>query len=267
MMRLFVYLVLFLLLVAPVHAEPAQPDYRVGSGDVLKISVYDNDDLETVTRINSDGSIQFPLIGQVDLSGLTVALATARIEAMLADGYLINPQVSVFIEEYRSKKVVIMGQVKKPGVFELSTPTSLLEMISKAGGLREEAGSKLTVSRTLSGEGGATQKVIDIDLQRLLETGDSALNLMVMDQDNIFITKAGLVYIVGEVKKPGSYKYEDGATVLKIVSMAGDFEEFAAEKKVRIIRVVDGAEQTFERVPLQEPVLPGDVIEVPESFF
>lgn len=266
-MKLLLLIVTFCLLsVGAASAEPTLSDYLVGDGDVLKITVYDNPDLDTVIRINTDGSIQFPLIGRVDLSGMTVAQATKQIETMLADGYLINPQVSIFIQEYRSKKVVIMGQVKTPGVYELSGSTSLLELISKAGGLREEAGSKLTISRTLPDDA-TKQKVVNIDLQKLLETGSSDLNVNLMDQDNIFIGKAGMIYIIGEVKKPGGYKYEDGETVLKAISMAGDFDLFAAKKKIRIIRTVDGKEQTLEKVPLYEPIFPGDIIEVPESLF
>ena len=263
-MRLLLLLItIFLLLAGSVAAESVQSDYRVGNGDVLKISVYDNPDLDTVSRLNSDGSIQFPLIGTVNLSGLNVAQVAARIETLLADGYLIDPQVAVFIQEYRSKKVVIMGQVKNPGVYELNGQISLRELISKSGGLREEAGSKLTIYRTLGGQ----QKIINIDLQRLLESGDADQNVMIQDQDNIFIAKAGMIYVIGEVKKPGDYKYEDGATVLKIVSMAGDFDEFANKKKIRITRTVDGKEQILEKVPLHEPVYPGDIIEVPESLF
>lgn len=266
-MRLLLFLVVFcLLLVGSVAAEPTQSDYLVGDGDVLKITVYDNPDLDTVSRINTDGSIQFPLVGRVDLSGLTVARTTELIENMLVDGYLINPQVSIFIQEYRSKKVVIMGQVKTPGVYELSGSTSLLELISKAGGLREDAGNKLTISRTLPDDANK-QKVFNIDLRQLLETGASSLNVNIMDQDNIFIGKAGMIYIIGEVKKPGGYKYEDGETVLKAISMAGDFDLFANKKKIRIIRTVDGKEQTLEKVSLYEPIFPGDVIEVPESLF
>jgi polysaccharide export outer membrane protein len=151
-------------------------------------------------------------------------------------------------------------------VLELSGPTNLLELISMAGGLREDAGYKLTINRKLSADGEQAQ-ILNIDLQRLLETGDASLNIQIMDGDNLFIAKAGLIYIIGEVAKPGSYKYEDGATVLKIVSMAGDFGEFAHRGKIRIIRTVDGKEQILQKVSLQAPVVPGDVIEVPESLF
>lgn len=269
-MRVFVLLVsVFFLLLAPLSAETIESDYLVGDGDVLKITVYDNPDLETISRIDTDGSIQFPLIGQVDLSGLTVAKVAERLEELLVDGYLVHPQVSVFIQEYRSKKVVIMGQIKTPGVYELSGSTSLLELISMAGGLRENAGDKLTINRKLSGEGagGKKQKVLRLDLQRLLEDGDASQNVQILDKDSIFIAKSGMYYVTGEVKKPDAYKVEEGATVLKVISMAGGFTKIASKGRVRIIRTTDGEENILEKVSLQEPVLPDDVIIVPESFF
>lgn len=266
-MRLYLLLIVsFFLLSGSAFAEAGQVDYLVGTGDVLKISVYDNLDLATVARIDADGSMPFPLIGQVDLSGLSVARVTQRFETLLADGYLINPQVSVFIQEYRSKKVVIMGQIKTPGVYELSGPTSLLELISMAGGLRENAGDKLTINRKVSTDG-SKQKVIRIDLQQLLQNGDSTQNARILDRDSIFIAKAGMFYVTGEVEKPDAYRYEEGATVLKVISMAGGFTKIASKGRVRIIRTVDGKEQLIEKVSMREPVFPDDVIVIPESFF
>jgi polysaccharide export outer membrane protein len=265
-MRFYKLVILLLVLLPALPAFAAErADYLVGDGDVLKISVYDNEDLETVARIDSDGSIQFPLIGRVELGGLSVSAVAQEIEALLADGYLINPQVAVFIQEYRSQKVVVMGQVKVPGVFELRGPTSLLELISKAGGVREDAGDTLTISRVAKGEN--TKKIIQIDLQLLLKHAAAEQNISIMDSDNIYVSKAGMFYVTGEVNKPDAYKYEEGATVLKVISMAGGFSKIASKGKVQIIRTIDGVEQRLERVSLQEPVLPDDVIVVPESFF
>ncbi len=259
-------LLLVSLLITPPQARAGQDDYLVGAGDVLKIAVYDNPDLSAVCRINTDGSVQFPLIGTVPLAGLTVDGATRRIEGLLADGYLVNPQVSVFIEEYRSKKVVIIGHVTNPGVYELSGPTGLLELISMSGGLRENAGDMVTINRKLTGSE-QKQQIIRINLQKLLETGDPSLNVLINDKDSVFIAKAGMFYVTGEVEKPDSYKLEEGTTVLKAISMSGGFTKIAAKNRVRIVRIVDGEEQIMEKVSMQEPLLPDDVIVVPESFF
>jgi len=182
------------------------------------------------------------------------------------DGYLVNPQVTIFIEEYRSKKVTVIGHVSVPGVLELTGPTRLLEVLSMVGGLRENAGDQATITRR-SATTEQVQEVLQIDLKLLLETGDPKLNIQIMDKDSVFIAKAGMFYVTGEVAKPDAYKYEEGSTVLKAISMAGGFTNIASKGKIRIVRIVDGKEQLMEKVLLQEEVRPGDVIVVPESYF
>jgi len=255
-----------LSLVMPSWAELVQDDYLIGPDDVLKITVYDHEDLDVVSRVSADGSIQFPLLGSVTLGGLTLKEAIAEIEKQLKDGYLVNPQVTIFVEEYRSKKVMVIGHVVEPGILELSGSTNLLEVLSMVGGLRENAGDEATITRPLP-ENPKNKQILRIDLKRLMETGDAELNLPILDQDTIFIAKAGMVYVTGEVGAPGAYKYEEGATVLKAISVAGGFTPIASKNKIRIVRIVAGTEQTMEKVSLQEEVKPGDVVVVPESYF
>ena len=100
-----------LVLVSCFAAASLAQDYVVGEGDILKISVYDHDDLTTVARVSGEGVIVLPLIGQVEVQGLTISQITQKISALLADGYLVDPQVSIFIQEFRSKKAFIMGEV------------------------------------------------------------------------------------------------------------------------------------------------------------
>jgi polysaccharide export outer membrane protein len=240
-------------------------NYRVGGGDVLKITVYDNPDLDTVARVNSDGNIIFPLIGEVHVSGETTSGIARAIAGKLADGYIINPQVSVFIQEFKSKKVVIVGQVEKPGMHELSGPTTLLELISKAEGLKKNAGGKIIIKR--KGEGKNEKKIISIDLKQLMEEGDPSLNILLQDGDNIYVPKAGYFYVTGEVEKPNSYLYEKDMTVMKAIAMAGGFTDIASKGGVYIIRKKDGKETKIEDVSMHEKILPDDIIVVPESFF
>lgn len=261
-------LILFccLSIVMPSWAEPVQDDYLIGSNDVLKITVYDHADLDVVSRVSGDGSIQFPLLGSVTLGGLTLKGAIKEIERQLKDGYLVNPQVTIFVEEYRSKRVMVIGHVVNPGILELSGSTNLLEVLSLVGGLKENAGDEATITRS-SPENPRDKQILRVDLKRLMETGDSELNIPIIDQDTIFIAKAGMVYVTGEVGSPGAYKYEEGATILKAISVAGGFTPIASKNKIRIVRIVDGEEEIIERVALQEQVKPGDVVVVPESYF
>jgi len=242
-----------------------QDDYLLGEGDILRISVYDHADLSLTARVGGDGTIAFPLIGQVEIRGLTATAAAEKIARLLSDGYIVNPQVSVFIEQFRNRKVVIMGEVSSPGLYELSGPTTLLELISRAGGLSREAGPSAAIHRQSSSPG--DPDLLQIDLKKLLEQGDRSQDVVLRDGDNIFIAKAGLAYVTGQVQKPDSYPIEEGTTVIMAVTRAGGFTPLAAKGRVKVIRKVSGEEQIFEKVPMNMPVLPDDVIVVPESYF
>lgn len=261
------YLLLFLAVVAvpgfSLGAEEPLNDYRIGDGDVLQITVYDHSDLTTVARVDNGGTIQFPLIGIVRIGGQTVRQTADQIAKGLGGGYIVNPQVSVFVQEFRSRKVTVVGQVANPGLYELARPTTLLELISKAGGLKADAGDSIIVKR----RGPRGEQQLTIDRRALMEKGDTTVDIPLRDGDNVFVAQAGIFYVTGQVNKPAAYKLEEGASVIKGITMAGGFTNLAATKKVRIIRKVEGAEKVLENVPMHEMIKPEDVIVVPESFF
>ena len=258
------YVILFLfcaLVISPVFAQ----EYIVGEGDVLDINVYENEDISTTVRVSAINTIRVPLLGEISVKGLTVSQVSTKIEQLLADGYLVNPQVDVFISEHRSKKAIILGQVRNPGQYELRGRITFLEFVSKAGGLTENAGSHATIKRI--GAGGKDEAQIIIDLEKLIEQGDASLNIVIRDNDSIYISEAKTYYVSGEVNKPASYKYEKDLTVIKAITTAGGFSKIAARNKVQIIRVEHGEKVIYQNVNMDEPVLPDDVIVVPESFF
>jgi len=240
-------------------------EYIIGEGDVLNINVYENEDLSTTVRVSSDSTIRVPLLGEISVKDLTVSQVSAKIEKLLADGYLVNPQVDVFIAEHRSKKAIILGQIRNPGQYELRGKITFLEFISKAGGLTDDAGSTATIKR-MNDTGGNMDQIV-LDLEKLIKKGDTSLNIPVQDNDSIYISKAKTYYVSGEVVKPNSYQYEQGLTVIKAITMAGGFSKIAAKNKVQVIRIENGQKRIFENVNMDEPVLPEDVIVVPESFF
>ena len=240
-------------------------EYRVGVGDILKVTVYDHPDLSTTVRISGGGVISFPLIGQIGIDGMTVNQVADKIAARLEGDYIINPQVSVFIQEFRSKRVTIMGQVSKPGLYELSGPTTLLELISTAGGLEKDAGDKVTIQRRPIDENPG--ETITVNLKDLLERREAGAGVSIQDGDSLVVSRAGIFYVTGEVRKPDSYKADEGCTVIKAITMAGGFTNIAAKGRVKIIRKVNGQEIVLENVSLHDPVLPEDVMVVPESFF
>lgn len=263
------FLVLFTLLctlclsISPSHAAGTD-SYIIGDGDMLLVKVYDMDDLTTIDRVDGQGAINFPLIGQIRVAGLSVPGASEKIEAALADGYLINPQVSILVQEYRSRKVVVIGEVSRPGLYEMKGNMSLLELISTAGGLGKQAGKTITITREL--ESGKETKII-VPIDELLGEGSAKANMKIIDKDTVYIEKAGLVYVTGEVNKPSAYKLDVDTTVIKAITVAGGFTKLASKGKVSLIRKVDGEEKTFENVPMNFILQEEDVIVVPESFF
>jgi len=265
-MRRTILLFLFLFASIGFNEEALCQKYIVGEGDILVIKVYDNEELDTTVRVGADGIINMPLLGQVKVGGMGVSSIASNIESLLADGFLLSPQVNVFVEEYRSKKVTILGQVNQPGLYELQGSISLLELISRASGLTEDAGGLITIKRqTLNAED--EKKVISVNIERLVEQGETSLNIAIQDGDSIYIDKAGVFYVTGEVQRPGSYRHEDNPTVLKAFTLAGGMTDHAAPGRTRIIRIIDGKEVILKNVAMDEPVLPEDVIVVPETYF
>ena len=253
--------IFFSLSCSTLYAE----DYLVGPGDILAITVYDNDDLATKVRVSTSGTIVIPLLGQVEVQGVTVNSITDKITRLLADGYLVNPQVNIFVEDYGSKKVVILGNIRSPGLIRLSGPTNFLELVSQAGGLEKNAGDTATIQRKKSD--GETGEVIVVDILALIDKGDLSQNVQIQDGDTVFISKAGMCFITGEINNAGTYVCGDGTTVLRLVALAGGFNGKASKSGIRIVRIVNNEKTVMKGVDLYTPLMGNDVVVVPESFF
>jgi len=258
-----IFIGVLLLLVFGYKYKALAQDYLVGPGDVLSISVYDNDDLKTRVRVSTNGTIVMPLLGQVNVNKMSVSAITKKLTNLLANGYIVNPQVNVFVDEFRSKKVVVLGSVRSPGLIELNGPTSFLELISKAGGFDKDAGDTATIKRKVNGK----TSVIVINLVSLVKGGDMSQNVQINDEDTVYIASAGMCYVTGEVQNPGTYPCGEGSTVLKLVALAHGFTGKASKSSVNIVRMVNNKKKVLEDVNLDAPVKHNDVIVVPESFF
>jgi len=259
--------ILFLLLLLPLNSAFGQ-EYKIGEGDLLKITVYDNPDLNTEARVGGEGGITVPLIGEVNVSGLTATEIGKKLADLFANGYIKNPQISVFILEYKSKKVTVLGEFIKPGLIEMRSESTLMEVISGAGGITAAAGNTLFIQRNINkgSTGPKSDVTIPIDLVKLLEGGDVSLNIPVLDGDSIYVPKAAFVYVSGEVKNPGAYKITKGLTVLRSITLAGGFTQKARKSKPELIRKSAKGEVTIA-AQLDDLVMPDDIIVVPESFF
>jgi polysaccharide export outer membrane protein len=269
MKKFFWYTASILLIFSFVASMPEKclaQEYVMGENDLVKITVYKNVDLTTVARIDSDNKVRMPLIGDVTVGGLTVPEAEKKIAGRLADGFLVNPSVSVFIEGYHSKKVTILGEVGKPGLYELTGDATLLEIISKAGGLTEKAGDEALIKRVGGPEGKERCSYIRVSLRDLTEKGKLSANIMMQDKDSIFITKGGFIYVTGQVAKPGAFKYEGGMTVMKAIALAEGLTDKAAPGRTEIIRKKGDTEESIKG-KMSTQVQPEDLISVPESFF
>lgn len=264
-----------------------ETDYIIGPQDELMIEVWDNTDLTRQVSVSLSGYFNFPLIGEVYADGLTVEDLQKKITERLADGYLKNPQVTVTVSAYRSKQISIIGEVKKPGTYPYTRNTSIIEIISMAGGLTNEAGSeayiihpeeiesfKISENNLLSPqrrtpEAGSKSNNKDnieiINLKDMLESGQN-IYLLLRKNDTIYIPRADFFYILGEVKNPGQYKIEENTTVLKAISTAGGYTVKANLKKIIIVRVINEKEKELNG-HLSDLVLPNDIIKIPESFF
>ena len=259
-----VFIFMFCLIPFVLHAQ----EYMIGEGDLLKITVYDNPDLTTEARVSGDGKISFPFIGEVEVNGLTPIGVEKKIAKLLQDGYIKRPQVAVFIAEYKSKKVTALGEFAKPGIVELRGNSTLMEVISSAGGVTVNAGEMLYIQRKILKPGSSSKEdvTITVELTRLLEKGDVTANVAVFDGDSIYVPRAAFVYVNGEVKTPGAYKITKGLTVLRAITLAGGFTPKAWQGRTKIIRKTEKGEVEI-KAEMDDLVMPDDIVFVPESFF
>ena len=251
-------------------SEVGWRDYVIGPQDLLEISFYEIEDLnesKTVSvRVSEEGMVMLPLLGNVRAGGRTAKQVRREIEQKLGERYLVNPQVSVALKEYRSKRVSVLGAVGKPGVYKLRrNETRLMNVLSMAGGPTEFAGRLVFVVRGPSGSvdasaGGAehvrTVLVSDatsgegpvetVELAALLERGDAGLNIPVYDGDVVHVPKVGSVYVTGHVKAPGGFAMRKNLTVLQAVTLAGGLREAAAPSRARLVRGRRGGDETIE---------------------
>lgn len=251
--------------------------YRIGRQDLLEIDVFGVEELRQTVRVSDDGSITLPLLGRLAVAGLTKAELEGLIARLLDERYVRDPQVTVFVKEYESRKVAVSGAVKKPDTYEMLGDKTLLEMISIAGGLDKDLGKEIVIFR--QDEQGTTRRIA-VDLERLVYDADPSLNLPVLPGDIIYVPAVEKIriFVTGAVKSPNLYEVPraEPVTVLRAITLAGGTTDRAAERRVKIFRTgPDGARREIvvdlrkvKRGKAEDPVLErDDVILVPETFF
>ncbi len=276
---------------------PANADeYVLGAGDVIKITVANEENLGATVTVSSDGFITYGFLGDFRVDGLTVGQLDAQITSILGQDYLVNPDVTLEVIKPRSKKVYIMGMVKQPGYHELQGDQRLLGTLLSAGGpsafTTEAKILRLPTKQDMvSGAGADSISPVIVDLNKLFNEGDQSQNLLLQDGDVIMVAEKGSAvtadgkpvlgpmqfYVVGSVAKPGIYNYQDNDTALDAILRAGGFTEFASRNETKVVRDENGKTKTF-KIKMKDvmekgemdkniPIMPGDMIIVPEGFF
>lgn len=251
-----------LWLVAPVWA--ASNEYRLGTGDVVRIAVYAQPDLATEARVSEEGSIIFPLIGEVKLAGLTPAQGQADIARRLASGrFVLDPFVTLNVLQYRGQQISVLGRVNRPGKYNLERTSKVSDALALAGGVIIDGADMVTLVRTRDGK----TEYRDIDLIALFRPGGEASDVRVEDGDILNVARQPMFYIYGEVQRPGAFRLEQNMTVVQALSLGGGLTHRGTQKGIRILRRDDrGGMQEIE-VKLADPVKKDDVIYVKESLF
>jgi len=252
-------------------------EYRIGPKDLIEISVFGVQELNRTVRVSEDGKITLPLLGEIDVNDLTATELEKRLSGLLGEKMLQNPQVTVFIKEYQSKRVSVLGAVQRPGPLQLLGRMTLLQIISEAGGLTPDAGNDIIVIRQLAD---GTSTSLHISIEDLFFKGDAKLNIPLEPGDivNIPVDKDVVIYVFGQVKNPGALQVKKSniPTLTQAIAQAGGFSDRAAKGSVLIKRRDASGKEVPIKVNVNDilknrakdvKLLENDTVYVSESLF
>lgn len=255
---------------ASVDDGALEQEYAIGAGDVLNVSVFGVEELNTTVRVSSRGVVILPLLGGIKIGGRSPAEVEDLVAERLTE-YIHAPSVSVYVSEYHAQQVSVTGAVGQPALHTLTRPRTVMELLSMSGGLSPKAGRQIYVQTRIDGE---PQRLI-IDLEKVLLNPDNgSLRVVLRGGDVIFVPEAGTVFVEGAVNRPGAYQLEAKAGVIEAVAMAGGTKFAARENLVRVITRSDAGEPDIVSVDLDEvranqvpnvELQDGDIVLVPES--
>jgi polysaccharide export outer membrane protein len=262
--RWLALLAAFMLFMPAGQADAASRE-TLGAGDTIRVTVFQNPDLTTEVRISERGTIVFPLIGEIVVGGQTTAGAGSRIAAQLKqDRVMKDPQVSVSVVQLRSRQVSVLGNVVRPGRYALDDANlTLTDVLALAGGISPGGADTVTVVNSRNG----AEKKREINVPEMIAKGDMSANCEIQNGDTIFVQRAPVFYIYGEVQRAGAYRLEPDMVVMHALSLGGGMTPRGSDRGLSIHRrMPDGAVRKLE-VKLFESVRPDDIIYVKESLF
>ena len=234
---------------AQMQSDPS--DYLLGAGDLLQINVFEADELNAKVRVSSRGYVTLPLIGSVLVKGLSAREAEQKIEELYRERYIKNPHVGIFIEEHFSRRVTLMGQFKNPGTYDYLSKQRLLDVMALGGGLSDKAGLVVQIRKSSGSPDG--QGVFIVDLDQLLKEGKSELNIKINAGDVLFVPEAGVFFVDGAVRKPGSYYIKHQTTVQEAFVEAGGLAPYADKHQAVLVRYGENNERQMIKLDLSQP--------------
>jgi len=249
---------------APVRAAPAA-EYRLGAGDVVRITVFQNPELTLESRLTEGGQISFPLLGAVRLGGLSVTEA----EKVLVDGltkgnFLRNPQVTIIVLQVRGSQANVLGQFNRPGRYPLEmAETKLSDLVALAGGVAPGGADVIVITGLRNGQAFREE----VDLPALFGPGGQARDIVVRNGDAIWVDRQPIVYIYGEVQRPGPMRLERGLTLLQALATGGGLTPRGTEKGIRVHRKSADGQVEVSQPAMTDLLREGDVVFVRESLF
>ena len=248
-------------------ARPVDADQsRIGAGDTIRITVYQSPDLSLETRVNEGGAISYPLLGRVQLAGLTVTAAEQHIASELKRrDFVKDPQVIIVVTQVRANQVNVLGQVGRPGRYPLDlTGMRMTEVLALAGGVVAGVGSD-TIVVTGVRDGKSFRR--EIDLPRLFSSGNGGDDMVIAPGDTVWVDRAPQIYVYGEIQHPGTLRLERGMTVMQAVAAGGGATPRGTLKGLKVTRRgADGKMQTIEP-SMEDTLRDGDVVFIRESLF
>jgi polysaccharide export outer membrane protein len=246
-------------------APAVNTDYVLGAGDVIKVTVFQSPELSVETRIPESGTVSFPLLGAVKLGGLTISQAEKKLaDGLLAGKFLKQPQVSILVTALRGSQASVLGKAVRPGRYSLELAnTRLSDLMALAGGVAPDGSDMLTVVGTRDGKPFRAQ----IDFRMLFRGTNSSQDIVMQNNDVVYVDSAPQVYFYGEVQKPGVIKLERGMTVLQGLAAAGGLTSRGTQRGIKVQRKApDGSVKELLPGP-HDPLQQDDVVYVRESLF
>jgi polysaccharide biosynthesis/export protein len=233
-----------------VSSAPLDQEYVLGEGDLLQFSVFEAQELKGEVRVSARGDVTLPLVGAVSVKGTTVRDAEQKIENEYRKKYLHNPHVTVFVKERQGGKITLLGAVKKPGMQDYYGNQRVLDVLARAEGLSDKAGSMVQVRR--SGKDPEHPVTVLIDLDKMVKTGHAELNIPIERGDVVFVPEAGMVYIDGAVHKPGTYPIKQSMTVQEAIVTAGGLLKTASDGDIKLIRLAGDGQREVTKLGMKD---------------